>query len=318
MILDPIEVLERLVAIPSVNPMGRQSTDPIFGEARLTDYLEKTLQQAGLATHRQAVTSGRENLLARLDGQRASGNGGRVILLDAHQDTVPVDGMTIPPFEPRQREGRLYGRGACDTKGGMAAIIAAVSRLAHQRPRPMPTIIVSCTVNEENGFDGAKRLTQAWTDGGGFIPRKPDAALIAEPTGLDVVVAHKGVIRWKCHTRGRAGHSSRPVAGNNAIYAMARVVTALEQYAAGLDAPAAVHPLCGPGTLSVGTIHGGVGINTVPDRCTIEIDFRPPPGDARLVSFALVGKSPVWDADRVRGRTTTAGQVRKPGKPSHS
>ena len=217
MILDCVDILKQLVAIPSVNPMGREMTDPMVGEARLTDYLEKLFTRMGLATHRQPVAPGRENLIARLDGDIPPAQGGRVILLDAHQDTVPTDGMTINPFLPRQRDGKLYGRGACDVKGGMAAIVAAVSRLAHEKPKPRPTIIVSCTVNEEYGFSGAMRLTKLWGDAcGDIIPRKPDAAIVVEPTGLNVVVAHKGVIRWKCHTRGQAAHSACPEAGDNA------------------------------------------------------------------------------------------------------
>ncbi len=143
-----------------------------------------------------------------------------------------------------------------------------------------PTVIVSCTINEEYGFGGAKRLAQSWGDEHiAIMPRKPDAAIIAEPTGLDVVIAHRGVMRWKCHTHGRAGHSSRPIADDNAIYAMARVVTAIEQHAAGLGTHGVVHPLCGPGTLNVGIIQGGASPNIVPDRCTIEIEYRPPPGE---------------------------------------
>jgi acetylornithine deacetylase/succinyl-diaminopimelate desuccinylase-like protein len=102
--------------------------------------------------------------------------------------------------------------------------------------------------------------------------------IVVEPTELNVAVAHKGVIRWKANTIGRAAHSSRPDWGANAIYGMARLVSAIEQYSAKLTA-GRVHPLCGPATVSVGTIHGGVGVNTVPDRCAIEIDFRPIPGD---------------------------------------
>ncbi len=272
MILDPITVLEELVAIPSVNSMGGLVTGPAVGEARLTAHLEKLFRRLGLAVERQAA-AGQENILARLDGQRP------VVILDAHQDTVPAEGMTIEPFRPLRREGRLYGRGACDTKGGMAAMLAALARLAQERPAAHPTIVAVCTVNEEHGFSGAEALTKSWSEGRGTIlPRRPDAAVVLEPTGLEVVVAHQGVIRWRCQTHGRAAHSSTPEAGDNAIYKMARALTALQRYADEVLPLARPHPRCGRPTLSVGTIHGGVGANVVPDRCTVEIDLRVPVG----------------------------------------
>jgi acetylornithine deacetylase len=280
MILDPVEALAELVAIPSVNPMGRPVAGPPYFETRLTEYLAQTFQRLGLAVARQPVAPGQENLLARLDGDRPPEDGGRVILLDAHQDTVPVEGMTIPPFLPEVRGGRLYGRGACDVKGGMAAILAAVSRLAHERPKGLPTLIVSCTVNEEYGFTGAAALGRLWTSQpSALMPRRPDMAVAAEPTGLSVVVAHKGVIRWRCHTRGHAVHSSQPHSGDNAIYKMARAVQAIERYTREVLGSVPAHPLCGGPTLSVGTISGGVSVNTMPERCTIEIDRRVPPGE---------------------------------------
>ncbi len=231
--LDPIETLAQLVAIPSVNPMGKEGVSgPPFCEDRLTVYLEETFRRLGLAVERQPVAPGRENVIARLDGELPPRRGGQVVLLEAHQDTVPVEGMTIEPFRPEVRDGRLYGRGACDTKGGMAAMLAAVARLAEQRPPGMPTIVMSCTVNEEYGFTGASILTGLWTvRTGGIIPRRPHAAVVAEPTGLNVVVAHKGMVRWKCHTSGRAVHSAQPEAGENAVYKMARVLLAIERYA---------------------------------------------------------------------------------------
>lgn len=278
--LDPVETLAQLVAIASVNPMGRPVSGPPFGEDRLTGYLEETLRRLGLVVQRQPVAPGRENLIARLDGHVPPERGGRVILLDAHQDTVPVEGMTVEPFQPLVREGRLYGRGSCDAKGGMAAMLAAVARLADQRVSGMPSIVISCTVNEEYGFTGASALAELWTHpSSGIIPRRPDAAVIAEPTGLDVVVAHKGVVRWRCHTSGRACHSAEPEAGDNAIYKMAPVLAAIQRYAKEVVGDVASHPLCGPATVSVGTIHGGLSVNTVPDRCTIEIDRRLPPGE---------------------------------------
>ena len=154
---DPVELLSELVSIPSVNPMGRRDQSPASGESRLTDHLEHLLAGLGLHAWRQTVALGRENLIARLDGHEPPERGGGLLLLDAHQDTVPVEGMTIDPWSPVVREGRLYGRGACDTKGGMAAMIAAVARLAAERPPGMPSVLLAFTVDEEYHLAGAPR-----------------------------------------------------------------------------------------------------------------------------------------------------------------
>ncbi|MGO9107673.1 MAG: M20 family metallopeptidase [Thermoguttaceae bacterium] len=276
--IDTVEILCELVAIPSVNPMGRHDLTSV-GEARLTEYLTARLTALGLFVQRQTIAPMRENLLARLDGDTRPECGGGLILLDAHQDTVPADNMTIEPWSPTVREGRLYGRGACDVKGGMAAIIAAVARLAAERPAGMPTILLSCPIDEEYHLSGVRALTAAWHEGKEpAAPRLPDAAIVAEPTGLDVIVAHKGIIRWFCHTRGRAAHSSEPARGDNAVFKMAQVVTAIERYAREVLAMRPGHALCGPYTLNVGTIQGGTSVNIVPERCTIEIEIRVPPG----------------------------------------
>jgi acetylornithine deacetylase/succinyl-diaminopimelate desuccinylase-like protein len=278
--LNLVETLRQLVATPSVNPMGGGGSGPQFGEAQLTKHLEALFDRLELPHQRQPVHPQRDNLIARLDGEVPLTRGGPLILFGAHQDTVPVDGMTIDPFTPELRAGRLFGRGACDTKGGMAAMLAAVARLADERPPGMPTIIMACTVNEEYGFSGARALAEWCGSGAGpMLPRRPDAAVIAEPTGLDVVVAHKGVVRWRCHTRGRAGHSARPNADDNAVYKMGRVLPALERYQREVVGKQGAHPLCGPATMSVGTIRGGVSVNTTPSQCTIEIDRRFPPGE---------------------------------------
>jgi len=279
--LDVTEILARLVAIPSVNPMGRDVAGPPFFEDRLTDHLEALLGEMGLAVERQPVHPGRENLIARLDGTLPPEDGGELLLLDSHQDTVPVEGMTIEPFAPRIRDGRLYGRGSCDTKGGMAAAIAAVARLVDERPPAMPSVLMVFSVNEEYGFTGARAAAELCLGAAPdrIVPRRPDAAVVVEPTGLGVVVAHKGMVRWRCSTCGQAAHSSQPEAGQNAIYRMARVLQSIEGYARDVVGSLATHPICGPATLSVGTIRGGVSVNTVPDRCTIEIDRRLPPGE---------------------------------------
>lgn len=295
MALDLVRTLSELVAIPSVNPMGRPVAGPEFYEYRVTDYLQGLFERLQLPWQRQTVhpardgVPARENIFARVDGSVPPDQGGEFLLFEAHQDTVPVDGMTIEPWTPVVRDGRIYGRGSCDIKGGMAAMLGAVARLAEERPAGRPTIVLACTVNEEHGFTGATALARMWDRGADTIfPRRPDAAVVAEPTGLQVVTAHKGCVRWKARTHGRACHSSQPHLGDNAAYKMARVLLALEAYAREEAPRVPPHRLCGPATLSVGTISGGLSVNTVPDLCTIEIDRRLLPGEDDLGAYEQV------------------------------
>ncbi len=271
MAIDLIKTLSDLVAIPSVNPMGRDVRGPEYLEGKLTAHLELLLKSFDVPVTRQAVADGRDNLIARLDGRPDR----PVILLDAHQDTVPVEGMTIEPWTPVVEQGRLYGRGSCDIKGGLAAVLGAFARLAAERSKVLPTVLAAFTVNEEHGFTGATKLGELWSrPSPSYLPRKPDMAIVAEPTRLDIVVAHKGMVRWRCRTRGKAAHSSLPHLGDNAIFRMASVLSALERYQRDVVPFLGEHPLCGRPSLSVGTIQGGLSVNTVPDSCTIEIDRR--------------------------------------------
>ena len=297
-----LETIVRLVSTPSVNPMGKSAsttTDcgdyygPEFLEKRLTDLLESIFDQIGLRHQRQLVSPGRENIVAKLDGSTPPQNGGRVIVFDAHQDTVRVEGMSIEPWEPVIRDGRIFGRGTCDTKGSMAAMLAAVSRLAEEHPRDMPTVILAFAVDEEHGFTGIRRLAELWSaeslaTPGAIFPRRPDAAIVGEPTDLQVVVAHKGAVRWQTHTTGLAAHSSTPELGRNAVYRMGQLLPLFEQYQTQAVGSAPSHRLCGGATLNVGLIHGGMSVNTVPDRCTIAIDRRVPPGEDPAAARAHV------------------------------
>jgi len=300
MSLDPVETLQQLVRVPSVNPLGRVEVDASCGEARLTDYLQGLCEQLGWRWLRQEVHPGRENLLAVIPGSPPAGEGGELQLWDVHQDTVAADGMSVDPFGGELRDGRVYGRGACDDKGPMAAMIVALSRLSSaDRAAKRPTVVLALPVNEECGFTGAQAMCELWrpdrqatahTTGGTIsaaemFPRPPELAIVAEPTGLQVVVAHQGVVRWRCHAIGRAAHSSRPHEGINAVYAMGRVVHAIERYQHKLAA-AEPHPLCGRPAVCVTTITGGVGINTVPDEVTISIDRRLGPGESPAAAVA--------------------------------
>ena len=156
---------------------------------------------------------------------------------------------------------------------------------------------MACTVNEEHGYTGATALSKLWEQPGGIIPRRPDAAIVAEPTMLDVVIAHKGTVRWRCHATGRAAHSSQPHLGENAIFKMGRLLPALERYQRDIAPQLGEHPLCGRPSLSVGTIHGGLSVNTVPDRCTIEIDRRLLPGEEPRHAYDAVVRYLADDPD---------------------
>ena len=287
--LNLTETLSDLVSLPSVNPMGRPVSGPEFLEYRVTEYLERLFDRLSLPWQRQTVEPQRDNIVARFDGDVPATEGGRLVLLEAHQDTVPVDGMTIPPWTPEVRDGRIYGRGTCDIKGGMTAMLVALARLVEERPSGRPTIMMACSVNEEHGYSGIQALTRLWSEPGKSIfPRAPDVAVVAEPTSMQVVVAHKGALRWRCHTHGRAAHSSQPHLGDNAVYKMGAVLAAMQAYAREFAPRVAAHRLCGQATLSVGMIHGGISVNTVPDRCTIEIDRRVLPGEQSLAVYREV------------------------------
>ena len=285
MSLDVVQTLCDLVRLPSVNPMGRKVSGDIYYEHRVTAYLEAKAKELGLPFERFEVAPQRDNLVIRVDGDPLPEQGGRILMFEAHQDTVPIDGMTIPPFEPTIRDGRVYGRGSCDIKSGLAAMLTVVSRLAAEKPAGRATVILACTVNEEHGFSGALHWANSYAGSTDQPPRSrllsriPDECIVAEPTKLDVVVAHKGAVRWRCHTGGRASHSSAPQRGDNAAYHMARVLLALERYAKEVVGTLGDHPLVGGPTLSVGTIAGGISVNTVPDECMIEIDRRVLPGE---------------------------------------
>jgi acetylornithine deacetylase len=253
------QLLRDLVALPSINPMGRPCSGADFFEHQVTGYLESFFHDLGVASHRQPLAPLRDNIVARFEGA------GRTVLWEVHQDTVPAENMTIDPFAGRIEGGRLYGRGACDVKGGMAAMLTAFARLARERPRNAASVILACAVDEEFTFTGIQEFVRRGT--------KADYAIVAEPTRMAIVNAHKGVIRWHLRTTGRACHSSAPEQGDNAIYRMAKLLVGIERYAEHLRASLS-DPVLGPPTLSVGRIEGGVSVNVVPELCSIEIDRR--------------------------------------------
>ncbi|MDA1017616.1 MAG: M20 family metallopeptidase [Planctomycetota bacterium] len=273
-----VEILKSLIAIPSVNPMGRDLTGDQFLETRLTEHLAHFFRDLGVPYEVIEVVPGRSNVIARFDASPDR----PTVVLDAHQDTVPVDDMIIDPFDPIEADGRIQGRGSCDVKGGMAAMLAAFARLVREKPADRANVVMTCACDEEATILGISDLVRLWEPGdirSKLLSDAPDMAIVAEPTNLHVVVAHRGATRWTIRTEGRACHSSDPDQGVNAVYRMARVLTELENYAANLKHIVAPHPLCGCATLSVGMIRGGISVNTVPAECEIEVDRRGIPGE---------------------------------------
>ncbi len=294
MLLSAKDLLQELVRIPSLNPAFSTGEKGVCGESEVTDFLQDFFLKLGWDWLRQRVHPGRDNfvVVCRANGLAVQR---RPVLWEVHQDTVGVTGMKIDPFAARESDGRIWGRGACDVKGGMAAMLAALARVEAEGAALQQTIVLATTINEECGFTGIKSLCRLWGSEAEAAAEaenlsgplslaelrelRPERAIVAEPTLLDVVVAHKGSVRWRCHTHGRAAHSSRPEHGCNAISTMVRVVQAIEQFHDKVLSRRAAHSLCGRPTVCVSTIQGGSGVNTVPHHAVIDIDRRLVPGE---------------------------------------
>lgn len=277
-----IDLLCDLIALPSVNPAAGVPDDT-QGEGRVVDYLAARFTAAGLDYELQEVLPGRHNVLARL-----SGHGGPSLVLESHTDTVRADNMIIEPFRPEARLGRVYGRGACDDKASLAAMIVAVER-ASRRGAPPGEVTLAATCDEEYRFRGVKHLVDS-----GF---RADGAVVGEPTDLRLITAHKGALRATLATRGVAAHSSDPARGENAIYRLGRVLAALEAYAEELQTRPG-HPLVQGPTACVGMIQGGMAPNIVPDYCELSLDRRILPGEDPLTVEPEVRR---WLTERCPG-----------------
>ena len=234
----------------------------------MAEFMAERAAEAGLAMELQEVLPHRPNFLARLT---PSGKTRRRVLLAPHLDTVGAPGSASELYQPARRNGRVYGRGACDTKGSIAAMFTALSKVARSGRRPAQTeIVFAGLIDEENAQAGSRALVAK-----GF---KADLAIVGEPTKLQVVTAHKGDLWLRLETRGKSAHGARPELGRNAVHEMAKIVNLLEtEYAASLRQHR--HALLGQATINVGTISGGTQPNIVPAHCFITIDRRTLPGE---------------------------------------
>lgn len=256
-----VELLQALVRIPSVNPHGDPGGGGIVGEGKIAAWLGEFLRDIGARVELREVLPGRPNVVAHWPGDRA---GKPRVLFAPHTDTVSVLGMSIDPFGGEVRDGKVWGRGASDTKGPMAAMLWAIREMRTRLPGLGHEIWFAGLMSEEADQHGSKALA---------AEERFDFVIAAEPTGLEVVHTHKGSAFLTLRTRGKAAHASRPELGENAITKMLRLLAWMEnelapEYAALRD------PVLGSPTISIGTIRGGSKTNIIPDACEASVDMR--------------------------------------------
>ncbi len=264
---DLVALLEALVRIPSVNPSLAQEES--MGESAIAEFIRGWLVGHGVPAALEEAAPGRPNVVGTV------GRGdGRTLVFCAHTDTVGTAGMTIPPFEPRREGGRLYGRGAFDMKGGLAAVLAAGVRLQQEwqaAPGGAPgTVLLALVADEEYTSLGADHFV---------ANHRADGCVLTESSEGDLIVAHKGFVWLTIRTRGRAAHGSRWDLGKSAIGSMARIVDALERF----DRETLrerVHPLVGPASMHCAMIRGGVGISTYAPECSLRVERRTLPDES--------------------------------------
>ncbi|MGI9244185.1 MAG: M20 family metallopeptidase [Verrucomicrobiales bacterium] len=268
-ISDVVSLLQELVRIPSVNPDGQPGTE-LVGEAAIAEFVATFLTGIGGEARLEEVLPDRPNVIAKFpDG----GNPNKPkILLAPHLDTVGIGGMTVPPFGAEIRDGKLYGRGACDTKGTMAAMLWALRELgpaAIAELGAQVTFVAFC--GEETGQPGSHHFADKYP--GGY-----DFAVVGEPTGCDIVYKHKGTVWATLIARGTAAHGSKPELGDNAIMKLMPVLHALDiDFREQVRAAGFADPVLGNPTLNIGQIQGGTRNNIVPDYCQATLDFRVTP-----------------------------------------
>jgi len=260
-----VELTQALVAAPGENPPG--------GESATTAVLAEACRSHDLRCELTEVQPNRANLSATLDGAAGTdGAAGPGLLLLGHTDVVPIgDGWSLDPLGGQVRAGRLYGRGATDMKGGLAAAVVAMSALRKAGVALSGPVELAAVVDEEEDGAGIQHYMAA-ADRSGFV-----GCIVAEPTDLQTIIAARGDSYAEVTVRGRAAHAGRPSDGVNAIYGAAAVITELENWHHELATDA--HPLLGPASWSVGQVHGGTGTAIVPAECVVHADRRLLPGE---------------------------------------
>jgi acetylornithine deacetylase len=257
-----LQLLKQLIAVDSINP---SLVPGAAGEAAVARTIAEAMRGIGLTVETQDVAPGRPNVVGTLQGRMP----GRSLMFCGHIDTVGVAGMKAP-FDPVESNGRIYGRGSQDMKSGVAAMIDAARVIAESGGLAAGQLVIACVVDEEHASIGADALVTRW---------RADAAVVTEPTDLQVAIAHKGFEWVEIETEGRAAHGSRPREGRDAIRLMARVLTGLDAIDRDLQSRAS-HGLLGTASLHASLIEGGRELSSYPDRCHLQMERRTIPGEA--------------------------------------
>ncbi len=267
LLTDPKKILRALVALPSVHPEA-DAVGTVPGEAAMAAWMTEHLRALGADVKTTLIAPGRPSVVGVFEPARKAR---ATVVFAPHLDTVGVRGMTVPAFKVTERGGKLFGRGACDTKGPTAAMLAAVGAWLGSAERRTSDIrwVVAATAGEEQGSLGAQALVKE-----GF---RADFAVALEPTDLKVVYAAKGVLRVWIEVPGRAAHGAKPERGDNAVYRALPLVQALKDELAPWLA-AQRHPVLGGCSLNLGILQGGGELNLVPALCRIGLDIRVHPG----------------------------------------
>lgn len=289
------DLLRQLVAIDSVNP---DLVAGGAGEGNIARFVADWLERAGLEVTLEEAAPGRPNVI----GVARGSGGGRSLLLNAHMDTVGVAGMERP-HDPVIVDNRLYGRGAYDMKGGLAAIMVAGAEAKQQRLRG--DVIVTAVVDEEYASIGTEAIAKRW---------KADAAIVTEPTELEICTAHKGFAWFTVETSGVAAHGSRPDLGVDAIVKMGKVLIGLEALEDGLRSSGIKHRLLGTGSVHAALIEGGQEWSSYPERCRLAVERRTVPGETLELLEAELATilASITDSDPDFRVTVRTGLAREP------
>ena len=290
-----VGLLERLVAVDTQNPPGR--------EAETAALLAAKLDALGFTTEIRPLGEGRANLLGRLDN-----GAGPCFALNSHMDTVPVGaGWTSDPLRLTEREGKLFGRGACDAKGSITAMVEAGRLLAAGRENWRGTLLLAFVADEEIDGGGTRAL----------VKQEPSAdfVIVGEPTNNAAFAAHKGCLRPIVRAKGKAAHSGRPELGVNAIVAAGRLIGIFD--ARDRELRERTHPLVGHASLSVTRIAGGIADNVVPDGCEMTLDRRLLPGETLDDALAELDAM-LTRAKRDHGVEAEVAAIRTAGRPTET